>query len=168
MTTIKCPHCNKQSYGMAYCDHCGEEIPRNSNTNQPQPEKASKSVPRFNASKLRPIKEQTEPVVQQPVNDVQNVQQPVQQPIYIQPQPQMGGIMCPKCKQRNVSVQLIQTAAKTKHNSRGCLWELGRLFLIFCTCGLWLIIGRSKGKSKTKIKNDKMCVCQNCGYSWKA
>lgn len=76
-------------------------------------------------------------------------------------------MVCPKCNGNNINVQMVQSSAKSSHNSRGCLWECGRLFLIFCTCGLWLLVGKSKGKSSTKIKSQKMCLCQNCGYSWK-
>ena len=39
---------------------------------------------------------------------------------------------CPKCGSDNVSVQVIQTAAKTSQKGNGCLWSLGRLTLIIC------------------------------------
>lgn len=84
---------------------------------------------------------------------------------------EQGQIVCPKCGGTNVSVQILQDSAKTKSrgHSRGLLWKLGRLTLIICTCGLWLLVGRSKGagKSKTKFKNLSAAVCQSCGYSWK-
>ena len=73
---------------------------------------------------------------------------------------------CPKCGSNNVNVQMVNEGAKTKHNGRGCLWECGRLLLILCTAGLWLLVGRSKGKSKTKIINKKMAICQACGNTW--
>lgn len=75
---------------------------------------------------------------------------------------------CPKCGSENINFQLVQTGAKTKSNKRGCLWEIGRLFLIVCTLGLWLVVGKSKGKSKTKFKNEKMAICQSCGHTWNA
>lgn len=77
-------------------------------------------------------------------------------------------MVCPKCGSENVNVQVVQTGSKSSHNSRGCLWELGRWFLIIFTLGLWLLVGKSKGKSKTKTKNKTMCVCQNCGKTWEA
>lgn len=73
---------------------------------------------------------------------------------------------CPKCGSDNVSVQVIQTAAKTSQKGNGCLWSFGRLTLIICTCGLWLLVGRHKGTGKTKVKNQTVCVCQNCGNRW--
>lgn len=80
------------------------------------------------------------------------------------------GIMCPQCGSHNVQIQMIQTKATTKTtgHKRGLLWKIGRLTLIICTCGLWLLVGRSKGKdkSKTKFKNEKVCICQSCGNSW--
>lgn len=75
-------------------------------------------------------------------------------------------VRCPKCESENVSITIEQTSAKTSHNKRGCLWSIGRAFLILCTCGLWLLVGRSKGKSKTKFKNETIAICQNCGHKW--
>lgn len=76
-------------------------------------------------------------------------------------------MVCPKCGSDNVSVQLVQTGSRSSYNGRGCLWEMGRLMLIFCTCGLWLLVGKSKGRGRTKVKNKKTCVCQSCGNSWR-
>ena len=74
-----------------------------------------------------------------------------------------AGLTCSRCGSHNVNVQIAAT--KQSHSHRGCLWSIGRFFLIFFTCGLWLLIGRSAGKSK--IKNDSFAVCQDCGYKWK-
>lgn len=76
-------------------------------------------------------------------------------------------MICPKCQSANVTIQMIQTGSKSNHKSGGCLWGIGRMFLIIFTCGLWLIIGKHKGGSKTKIKNKKIAICQNCAYEWK-
>ena len=85
--------------------------------------------------------------------------------------PSESSITCPKCGGHNVNVQIMQDKAKTKGHGhkRGLLWKCGRLMLIICTCGLWLLVGRSKGtnKSKTKFVNNSVAVCQSCGYSWK-
>ena len=70
---------------------------------------------------------------------------------------------CPKCGSENVNVQVASTQATTA--TRGCLWSAGRVMLIIFTCGLWLLVGKSKGK--TKIKNTSLAVCQNCGNKWK-
>lgn len=74
-----------------------------------------------------------------------------------------SGLICPRCKSHNISVQIAQT--RETHAKRGALWGLGRVFLIIFTCGLWLLVGRSKGR--TRIKNESFAVCQNCGNRWK-
>lgn len=74
---------------------------------------------------------------------------------------------CPKCNSENVNVTVTQTDAKTHTKGNGCLWSLGRACLIFCTCGLWLIVGKHKATSKTSFETVKTAVCQDCGYSWR-
>lgn len=73
---------------------------------------------------------------------------------------------CPKCGSSNVDVQLVQDSAVTRTKKTGCLWRLGRLLLIVCTLGLWLIIGKRKSKSKTTYSTSKVAVCKQCGHSW--
>lgn len=73
---------------------------------------------------------------------------------------------CSKCGSENINVMVEQTNAKTKTSKMGCLWGTCRLFLIICTCGLWLLVGKRKGTSKTKFKNKTVAVCQNCGHKW--
>ena len=73
---------------------------------------------------------------------------------------------CPRCGSDRVNVQIVQDSAVTRTKKAGCLWGLGRLFLILCTCGLWLIVGKRKSKSRTTFKNRKIAVCGNCGHSW--
>lgn len=73
---------------------------------------------------------------------------------------------CPKCGSENVTVTNEQVSAKTKSSGMGCLWTICRWFLILCTCGLWLLVGRRKGTGKTKFKNIMVGICQNCGNKW--
>lgn len=73
---------------------------------------------------------------------------------------------CKKCGSENVNVMVEQVGAKTKTNNMGCFWAIGRAMLILCTCGLWLLVGRRKGKGKTQFKNKTVAVCQDCGYRW--
>lgn len=73
---------------------------------------------------------------------------------------------CPKCGSSNVNVQIVQDNAVTRTKKTGCLWGIGRLLLIICTFGLWLIIGKRKSKSTTKYSSRKVAVCGNCGHSW--
>lgn len=76
-------------------------------------------------------------------------------------------MVCKKCKSENVLVTNEQVSAKTSAKGNGCLWGIGRATLIFCTCGLWLLVGKHKGTGNTKYKNKTVCICQNCGYKWK-
>lgn len=75
-------------------------------------------------------------------------------------------MICPKCGSENVSVTIEQTSAKTKKKGMGCLWSILRAFLVLCTCGLWLLIGRRKGTDKTKFTNKTVAICQDCGHKW--
>lgn len=73
-------------------------------------------------------------------------------------------MICPKCGSHNVQVTNEQVYAKTSSKGNGCLWSMGRAFLILMTCGLWLLIGKHKGTSKTRFKNNTVGICQDCGY----
>ncbi len=75
---------------------------------------------------------------------------------------------CPKCGSENVAVTIEQTGGKTKTKKTGCLWKMGRGLMIFCTLGLWLIIGKRKETSDTKFKTKTIAICQNCGHRWSA
>ena len=75
-------------------------------------------------------------------------------------------MICPRCGSDNVNVVLETVSAKTKKKGVGCLWTVGRIFLIICTCGLWLLVGRRKGTDKTTFKNKTVALCQNCGRKW--
>ena len=77
-----------------------------------------------------------------------------------------GGITCPNCGSTNVNVQFVQDNMRTSTKGNGCLWSIGRICLICCTCGLWLLVGKHKATSKTAVNNRKVHVCQNCGYNW--
>lgn len=72
-------------------------------------------------------------------------------------------MVCPKCNSENVNVQVVTDKIKTNHT--GILHSLGRLTLILCTCGLWLLV--PKRKENSKVKNSNIAVCQSCGHSWK-
>jgi hypothetical protein len=75
-------------------------------------------------------------------------------------------IVCPVCQSTNVSVTSEQASAKASIGGAGCLWGIGRLFLVIFTFGLWLIIGAHVGKSKTKFKYQTVGVCQDCAHRW--
>ena len=76
-------------------------------------------------------------------------------------------MVCPKCTSEKVNVTSEQVSGKTKARGAGCLWTLGRWSLIFCTMGLWLLIGKRKGTGKTTFKHKTVAICQSCAYKWK-
>lgn len=109
----------------------------------------------------------------QPQQQAQPVYQPAyqQQPVYQQPQQQpvsrsRSALSCPRCGGQNISIQVVQTRAKTRTKGNGILHWFGRSMLIICTAGLWLLVAKRKSVSKTKITNEKLAVCQACGHSW--
>lgn len=77
-------------------------------------------------------------------------------------------MVCKKCESENVSIQMVQTSAKSKTKGKGCLFTLGRWVLIICTCGLWLIFAKKKARTKIQFKNEKIAICQACGFEWNA
>lgn len=80
---------------------------------------------------------------------------------------------CPKCKSENVNVQIVtETKLKTKHHGIlywiCCLWIVDMLLWIFLTIPKLIISIFKPKKQKIVSKNISMCVCQDCGHSWKA
>lgn len=127
---------------------------------EPQPRKRRASAP-------PPPQPQNQQAPQYPQQAYQQHPQYPQQPYQqaYQPAP-AGGLRCKSCGGTNVQVSMVNSAMNTRNRGRGCLWSLGRTLLIIVTFGLWLVVGKSKGKSKTKIKSTKTAVCQTCGNSW--
>lgn len=108
-----------------------------------------------------------QPVQQQPIYQPPVYQQPAPQPIRQAAPRSRGGMVCPRCGSSNISIQIMQSAAKTHTRGTGFMQWFFRPLLIVCTAGLWLLIGKRKSTSKTKFKNEKLAICQNCGKSWK-
>ena len=78
---------------------------------------------------------------------------------------------CPKCKSENVNVELVQAGGKTKKTGVGLGGHVNN-YLRGTTAVLTLgasnlVWKKATGEEKTKIKNQTMCICQNCGHSWK-
>ncbi len=103
-----------------------------------------------------------------PVQTPQQVQQFQQPPIVnvSVAQTKSGGISCPRCGSNNVHITSEIANDKSRHRSTGCLWGIGRAILVVCTCGLWLLIGKRKGTSKTKYTYNTVAICQNCAHRW--
>jgi DNA-directed RNA polymerase subunit M/transcription elongation factor TFIIS len=80
------------------------------------------------------------------------------------------GIQCPRCHERNISFQIVETGSNTSRSGTGLggnTYNLIRLMIGLCTCGIgFFIMPRAQGSNKTKTKLIKMALCQNCGYSW--
>ena len=83
---------------------------------------------------------------------------------------QNKGIECPVCHSKNVTIEVIQTASRTaKHGTGlgGKINNTARALTAVSTLGMSnLVWKKSKGTEKTKFKNEKVCLCQNCGNSW--
>lgn len=77
-------------------------------------------------------------------------------------------MICPKCGSNNVNIQIIN---EIKIKKKGCLWGIItffiKLILFLFNLLLWLISLLIPKKQKVKVKQTKICVCQNCGHSWK-
>jgi hypothetical protein len=79
-------------------------------------------------------------------------------------------MVCPQCSSENVSIQMEQISSKTKKHGNGLggiVNNTARAATAVCTLGMSnLVWKKSKGGEKTTVKNQKVCLCQNCGYSW--
>lgn len=79
-------------------------------------------------------------------------------------------MVCPKCKSENVTITMQQVSSKTKKSGNGIggnLNNAARGITAVCTLGISnLVWKKSKGGEKTKVQNQKICLCQNCGNSW--
>lgn len=79
-------------------------------------------------------------------------------------------MICPNCGSGNVTISIQQSSSKTKKHGNGLggvLNNTARGLTAICTLGMSnLVWKKSKGGEKTVIKNEKVCLCQACGYSW--
>lgn len=77
---------------------------------------------------------------------------------------------CPKCGSENVTIEMVQTGGRTAKHSTGFGGKLNntaRAITAISTLGMSnLVWKKSKGTEKTKFKNEKVCLCQDCGNSW--
>lgn len=77
---------------------------------------------------------------------------------------------CPKCGNENVVIQMMEVGSKTKKTGislGGHINNTARGLTALATLGMSNIIWKkSKAEAKTKTKMEKVCLCQNCGFSW--
>jgi Zn finger protein HypA/HybF involved in hydrogenase expression len=84
-----------------------------------------------------------------------------------------NAMVCPRCQSANVNVQ-IATSTRLKNRGRGCVWWLligwwlEAFLWIFLTLPRLLIALFAPKRQKVVQKHVSMCVCQNCGYNWRA
>ncbi len=80
-------------------------------------------------------------------------------------------MICPKCRSENVTISLAETGSKTKKTGIGLgghLNNTARALTAVSTLGISnLVWKKSKGEEKTKTVMKKVCLCQNCGHSWR-
>lgn len=69
-------------------------------------------------------------------------------------------MICNKCGSSNIKVDYN---VYVKSKSRSFLWNL---LMVCCTCGFW-ILWMFIRKRKEKVVREKICICQNCGNTWK-
>lgn len=80
---------------------------------------------------------------------------------------------CPKCGSENVTVQMV-SETKLKEKKHGIIWWIciGWWWIpakwLFLTFPALIVKIFKPSKYKTKTIHKSMCVCQNCGKSWKA
>ena len=80
-------------------------------------------------------------------------------------------LKCPKCKNTNVTVQMVSDKINTKRSGVGLFGHAHnavRGVASVATLGIaGKVISKAEGKNKTKIEMKKLAICQNCGHSWK-
>lgn len=81
-------------------------------------------------------------------------------------------MVCPKCKSENVNVEVVNEV-KMKNKHHGIMWWLligwwwipCKWFFFTLPALIFAIFVPKKQKAVNITR--KMCVCQNCGNSWK-
>ncbi len=71
---------------------------------------------------------------------------------------------CESCNGTNMNVVLEQQSGKMQVHKTGILARMGRLFLILCTAGLWILVPKRKEHGKTKYSSKRVALCQSCGH----
>lgn len=71
---------------------------------------------------------------------------------------------CNSCGKPDLVFSQEQSTSKMRTKGTGCLWSIGRLFLIVLTFGLWLIIGKRAATSHSEHNYRRYSICQSCGH----
>lgn len=84
-------------------------------------------------------------------------------------------MVCPKCKSEMVTTQVV-TDTKLVKKHHGIFWwicvgwwwiPLKWLVFTIPAVFLWLIRLVTGGRKKFVTTHSTVCVCQNCGHTWK-
>ena len=75
-------------------------------------------------------------------------------------------MVCNNCGSHNVTISNEVVTMKSRTNNTSIARKIGRLFLILCTLGTWLLVPKRKSHTKTAYDMKTIAVCQNCGNSW--
>lgn len=68
-----------------------------------------------------------------------------------------------------MTIEMVQVGGKTKKHGSigGHVNNAARGLTAVCTLGVSnLVWKKSTGNEKSKYKNQKVCLCQDCGNSW--
>lgn len=66
-------------------------------------------------------------------------------------------MVCKKCESENVSIQMVQTSAKSKTKGKGCLFTLGRWGTVGSnTMYMWVVVSICKKRKQKPKPNLKM------------
>lgn len=80
-------------------------------------------------------------------------------------------MICPKCKSQNVNVAFVQSGARTSTRGTGLIGNTNnatRLVMAMTSFGMSNLVWRkSKGTHKTRTRNVKKALCQDCGNDWR-
>jgi len=76
-------------------------------------------------------------------------------------------ITCPQCHGTDIQISIEETGVKTVKKNNSIIRGAARGTAILATGGLWALTPKHKGTEKSKIQHEKICICQNCGHSWK-
>lgn len=80
-------------------------------------------------------------------------------------------LTCPECGSTSISVQIVEAGIENVKQGIGVMGHVNNMargVTALGTLGMSNIVWKkSKPKEKPKTVNEKVCICQKCGNSWK-
>ena len=78
---------------------------------------------------------------------------------------------CPSCNGANVQISFVEQGARTASHGTGLGGNMNNAARTMTALGTFgmsnLVWKKSKGTHKTKTKNVRTALCQDCGKDWK-